>query len=200
MVEDIMNIDSLIEQKEQELNQKKYIQFSDKEIEELQDKNIVAIVKHFHGRALMKLPPSEIDFFEWLKKNDNAVWNDLWEDEPDMYQVSIDLLPQFSSKRNGFPICDLQDGMNYYFTVKHIKQEGLEQMQDIIKKLENKEKLKIDELVLYELHLAPFDIWHFSFRYKLPLDKVKQLISDMEYKGWIVHLPNSEDLLRYIEV
>jgi len=54
--------------------------------------------------------------------------------------------------------------------------------------------------MLYELHLAPFDIWHFSFRYNLPLDKVKQLISDMEYKGWIVHLSNSEDLLRYIEV
>ena len=64
----------------------------------------------------MKLPPSEISFFEWLKKNDNIVWNDLWNEDEDLYQVSIDLLPQFSDNRNGFPICDLQDGLNYYFT------------------------------------------------------------------------------------
>ena len=116
------------------------------------------------------------------------------------HKVSIDLLPQFSKTRNGFPICDLQDGLNYYFTVKHIKQEGLEQMESILQKIENKIKLKIDELILYELHIAPFDIWHFSYRYDLPLDKVKLLISEMEYKGWIVHLSDSEDLLRYIDV
>ena len=195
-----MNIDKLIEQKEKELTDNNFIQFSNEEIENMQDKNMVDIVRHFHGRTMMKLPQSEIDFFEWLKKNDNVVWNDLWQDEEDIYQVSIDLLPQFSSNRNGFPICDLEDGLNYYFTVKHIKQDGLAQMQSIIDKLEKKVKLKIDELILYELHLAPFDIWHFSFRYNLPLDKVKQLISDMEYKGWLVHLANSEDLLRYIEV
>ena len=195
-----MNIEDLIEEKEKELTKDKFIQFTDQEIDQMDDTNIIRLVTHFHGRALMKLPPSEIQFFEWLKKNDNVVWNDLWEEEDDFYKVSIDLLPQFSRERNGFPICDLDDGLNYYFTVKHIKQDGLAQMEDIIKKLENKIKLKIDELILYELHLAPFDIWHFSYRYNLPLLKVKELISDMEYKGWIVHLPNSEDLMRYIEV
>ena len=195
-----MDIENLIEQKEKELKENHFIQFSDQQIDQLKDKNVIQIVKHFHGRALMKLPPSEISFFEWLKKNDNIVWNDLWNEDEDLYQVSIDLLPQFSANRHGFPICDLQDDLNYYFTVKHIKQDGLAQMEGIIKKLETKIKLKIDELILYELHLAPFDIWHFSFRYNLPLDKVKQLISDMEYKSWIVRVPNSDDLLRYIEV
>ena len=194
-----MDIKTLIQQKEKELSENNYIQFTDREMEQLQEKNLAEIARHFHGRALMMLPPAEIEFFEWLKKNDNAVWNDLWQDEQDIYQVSIDLLPQFSSSRNGFPICDLQDGMNYYFTVKHIKQDGLAQMQGIINKLENRDKLKIDELILYELHLAPFDIWHFSFRYNLPVAKVKNLILDMESRGWIVHLANSEDLLRYID-
>ena len=195
-----MNIDSFIVEKEDELRENNFIEFSDKDISELEDPHFGKVVSHFHGRALMKLPPAEIEFFEWLKHSDNKIWNDLWADEEDVYKVSIDLLPQFSKTRNGFPICDLQDGLNYYFTVKHIKQEGLEQMESILQKIENKIKLKIDELILYELHIAPFDIWHFSYRYDLPLDKVKLLISEMEYKGWIVHLSDSEDLLRYIDV
>jgi len=130
-----MDINELINQKEEELKENNFIQFSDQEIDRLKDKNIVQIVKHFHGRALMKLPPSEIHFFEWLKKNDNVVWNDLWNDDENLYKVSIDLLAQFSLNRNGFPICDLGEGLNYYFTVKHIKQDGLAQMEEILKKL-----------------------------------------------------------------
>lgn len=195
-----MNIDSFIEQKENELRENNFIEFSDEDISELEGHHYRKVVSHFHGRALMKLPQTEIEFFEWLKHNDNKVWNDLWANESDVYKVSIDLLPQFSKTRNGFPICDLQDEPNYYFTVKHIKQEGLEQMESILQKIENKIKLKIDELILYELHIAPFDIWHFSYRYDLPLENVKLLISEMEYKGWIVHLSDSEDLLRYIDI
>ncbi len=194
-----MNLQELIKQKEIEHSKKNYIHFSDEEIAQLNSKMVRKIVDHFHGRVLMKLPPSELKFFEWLKKNDNAVWNDIWGDNDNLYLLSIDLLGQFLKEKNGFPICDLEVP-NFYFTVKHIKPKGLEQMEQIIQKSEQNKQLDIDELILFELHLAPFDIWHFVYRYDLPLNEVKELISDMEYKGWIVHLPNSEDLLRYIDV
>lgn len=195
-----MNIDALIETKKEQLNTTKYLQFSDKELEKLQIDDTNHIVDLFHGTTLMKLPPSEIKFFDWLKINDNAVWLDLWGDHENEYQVSIDLLPQFLKEKNGFPICDLKDAPNYYFTVRHIKPEGMAQMEQIISKTEAQKQLDIDELILFELHIAPFDIWHFAYRYNLPLSDVKELISEMVYKGWIVHLPDSDDLLRYIDV
>ena len=195
-----MTLNELIIEKEKQLAKENYIQFSEKEISNLKDQGIKKVVSHFHGHAMLKLPPAEIKFFEWLKKNDNAVWNDVWGDDDNVYLVSIDFLMQFREGKNGFPICDLQDIPNYYFTVKHIKPEGLKQMEAIMNSLEKKEKINIDELFLYELHLAATDIWHFCFSYSLPLNKVKKIISDMEYKGWIVHLPKSEDLMRYIEI
>ena len=194
-----MNIQELIIQKEKDFSKNKSIQFSDEEIEALDIKKVNKVVEHFHGRVLMKLPPAEIKFFEWLKKNDNRVWNDIWGDNENLYLVSIDLLAQFLKEKNGFPICDLEE-TNFYFTVKHIKPNGLKQMERIIKKTEQNKQLDIDELILFELHLAPFDIWHFVHRYNLPLHEIKEMISDMEYKGWIVHVPKGEDLLRYIEV
>ncbi|NOG43723.1 MAG: hypothetical protein HND50_00720 [Calditrichaeota bacterium] len=194
-----MNIEKLIKQKEEDHLKNNFIQFSDEEIARIDLKTANKLVEHFHGRVLMKLPPAELLFFEWLKKNDNRVWNDIWGDNDNLYLVSIDLLAQFLKEKNGFPICDLEES-NYYFSVKHIKPKGLQEMERILKKTEQNEQLDIDELILFELHLSAFDIWHFVYRYDLPLEEVKQLISDMEYKGWIVHLPNSEDLLRYVEV
>ncbi len=195
-----VNINELISGKEKQLQKDKFIQFTDFEISEFEDVDITKIISHFHGHTMLKLPPSEIKFFEWLKKNDNDVWNDIWDMDDSIYEVSVDFLSQFIEGKNGFPICDLQDVPNYYFTVKHIKPKGLQHMEDIIQRLENKEKINIEELLLYELHLAPTDIWHFCYNYNLPLDKAKKAISDMEYKGWIVHLSKSQDLMRYIEI
>lgn len=195
-----MSIKEIIINKEKQLFADDYIRFTDKEIEQLGLAGSMRIVEHFHGHALMKLPPSEIRFFDWLKKHDNSVWQDLWGDEENLYQVSIDLLPQFLKEKNGFPICDLQDMPNYYFTRGHIKPEGMSQMENIIHKTENNQKLDIDELILFELHIASFDIWHFAYRYNLPLADLKELISEMVYKGWIVHLTDSKDLIRYIDV
>jgi hypothetical protein len=195
-----MDINQLIIKKEQEFKENKFIQFSDKVIEQFRINEIEKIIAHFKGHTLMKLPPSEIEFFNWLKNNDNAVWIDIWGEEDNLYLVSVDFLKQFLKEKNGFPICDLENKANYYFTVKHIKPDGLAQMEKIILKTERNEKLDIDELLLFELHIAPIDIWHFCYRYKLPLADIKNLVSDMVFKNWIVHLPESEDLLKYIDI
>jgi len=194
-----MDIKKLIEEKQNQFKQERFIQFTSYELDKMDDNQALKIINHFHGHTLLKFPQTEIDFFEWLKLNDNPVWNDLWQGEEDLYKVSIDLLPHFIALRNGFPICDL-DITNYYFTVKHIKPKGISEMERILDKTENNVKLKIDELLLFDLHLAATDLWHFAYKYKLPLIRLKKLISEMDYKGWIVHLSESSDLMRYVEV
>lgn len=193
-----MKIDSLINQKEKDLQLNGFIQFTDEEIDNLKKQEVERIIACFHGRALMQFPPAEIAFFEWLKLNDNPVWNDIWEGDENLYKVSVDFLGYFLKEKNGFPICDLAIP-NYYFTVKHIKPQGMAHMQAIVDKTERGEQLNLDELLLFELHIAAIDIWHFAYRYKLKLADVKELISEMDYKGWIVHLTDRDDLLKYVE-
>ena len=196
-----MNLRQLIIEKEHELLEKQYVTFSDEEIQELPLDHIYKIVDHFHGHALMKLPPSEIKFFEWLTYKDKAIWDDIWGAEHENeYLVSIDLLKQFVSEKNGFPICDLENEVNYYFTSRHIKIKGIEELENIIQKTKNNEKLKVSEFFLLELQIAPTDIWHFAFRYNLSIPKVKEMIETLVYKGFVVHLSKREDLITYIDI
>ena len=195
-----MNIRELILEKEHQLLKQKYVTFSDEEIGNLRLDHIQKIIEHFHGHALMKLPESEINFFEWLKEKDRSVWDDIWEGEDNRYLVSIDLLRQFVDEKNGFPICDLENEANYYFTSRHIKTKGMEELENIIEKTKRNEKLKVFEFFLLELQIAPTDIWHFAFRYKLSVPKVKEMIESLVYKGFLVHLPKREDLVIYIDI
>lgn len=194
-----MQIKNLIKNKQKQLETLSYIEFSDAEIKELSQSDKKKIISAFHGQALLKIPDSEVAFFEWVKKEDFTVWNDLWGDFPEReYQVSMDFLEYFGGAQNGFPICDLEEAENYFFTLEHIKPEGRNAMPAIVEKNDARKQLDIDELLLFELHLAPIDIWHFAYRYKLPLNTAKQMISDMVYKSWIVHLTERDDLLKYI--
>ncbi len=195
-----MNIENLVRQKEEMRDNQGYIQFSPDELNALSLTQVEKLVEHWHGHTMMRLPEEEIAFFEWLKKEDPDVWDDLWGDGEDSYMVSIDLLPQFLKEKNNFPICDLRETDNYYFTHEHIKNKGREEMPAIIEKTDKQTPLNLDELLLFELHIAPIDIWHFSYRYEAPLKTVKAMIDDMVYKGWIVHLTDREDLVRYIDV
>lgn len=195
-----MNMDKLISGKRKQLKEKNYIEFSDEEINSLRPDEVQYFVDRYHGFALMKIPPSEVDFFEWLRIKDEPVWNDIWEGEPDVYKVSTDLLPVFLEGQNGFPICDLVDEPNYWFSERHIKPKGQEELEDILLKYQNEEKLSVAELFLLELLNAPMDIWHFCYRYRLSVDAMKQTIGNMVSKGWLVHLTDREDLVKYIEI
>jgi predicted transcriptional regulator len=148
----------------------------------------------------MRMPPSEVDFFEWLKHQDEPVWNDIWAGEPDLYLVSTDLLPVFQEGRNGFPICDLVDQPNYWFSERHIKPRGREELELIALKYENQERLDIAELFLIELINGPIDIWHFCYRYNIAVQVMKRVIATMVAKGWLVHLTDRDDLVKYIEI
>ncbi|RLD15898.1 hypothetical protein DRI50_03185 [candidate division KSB1 bacterium] len=197
-----MDVEALIKHKEDEKKQKKYIQFSERELEKLRPDEVEKIIDHFHGSTLVRLPESEVKFFEWLKETDRAVWNDLWEEdeEDESYLVSVDFLREFIRETPSFPICDLIDEPNYWFTFRHIKPEGLEYLQEEIRlKVEMDEDLTLEELFLLEISVSSTDIWHFSHRHQVPVERMKQAIADMVYKGWIVHLTDRDDLVKYLD-
>ncbi len=197
-----MDLKALIKSKDEQKKKKQYIQFSERELEKLRPDEAEKIVEHFRGNTLIRLPESEIKFFEWLKEADEAVWNDLWQDdqEDESYLVSVDFLMDFIRETPSFPICDLIDEPNYWFTFQHIKPEGLEYLQEEIRlKVETDQDLSLEELFLLEISVSPTDIWHFSHRHQVPVERMKQAIADMVYKGWIVHLTDRDDLVKYLE-
>jgi len=195
-----MNMEKLIAEKREQLKNNNYIEFTDQEIQSMRPDEAAFFVERYHGFGLMKLPASEIKFFEWLRENDEQVWNDIWKGEPDLYLVSTDLLPVFLKTSNGFPVCDLIEVDNYWFCERHIKPKGRQELESISAKFQNKEKLDVSELFIIELLNAPIDIWHFCYRYKLAVTAMKNKIDDMVSNGWLVHLSNREDLVKYIEI
>ncbi len=195
-----MNFQKLIEDSRKQLDDQNFIEFSDEHLTALRFDQVQAIIDQFHGRALMKIPASEIDFFSWLKKNDRDVWNDIWQDEDDIYLVSIDLLSRFVEGGLGFPICDLIDQPNYWFNARLIKPKGMEELENIFTKLETGQKITLSEALLLEISTRPVDIWHFCYNHNLGVERVKQVVDDLVYQGFLVHLTDRDDLIKYIDI
>ena len=193
-------INKILIEKEKQLHTKNYIQFSEIELSHLKREDIKTIEEHFHGHALMLLPESEIEFFEWLKKADREVWDDLWSDDETPYLVSSDFLHHFIEDGKGFPICDLVNVVNFWFCDKHIKPNGKMKFETINNKLNNEEKLTVVEAMILEIATGSTDLWHICFKYKFPVSKAKLIISEMQKDNIIVHLENREDLVKYLDV
>ena len=195
-----MNIDKFVKEKTKSLTKNRILSFTKDELEQLRMDETDYFVKAMERNILFKLPDNEIAFFDWLEKNDPLIWDDIWDGEENVYHVSLDLLPQFIDNKNGFPICDLIEQSNFWFIVEHIKPKGMEQLKTILEKFNKGQQLENTELFLLEISQAPMDIWHFSYKYELSIKTVKAMVEKMVYDGWIVHLPDREDLIKYIEI
>jgi hypothetical protein len=193
-------IAEIISQKEAQLQEQGFLEFSQEELSNFDQEIVKHIKEHFRGYAMMMLPESELEFFEWLKREDRAVWDDLWKDEENPYNVSIDFLHHFLEDGNGFPICDLIEEENYWFTAKHIKPKGLEQFDTINEKIDNNQRFTFEEALLFEIIQHSIDIWHFCYRYKMPIHIAKQKITKMKSDELLVHLTKREDLVKYLDV
>lgn len=191
-------LEELLKQKQAQLAKNGWIDFTESELKNLTTAQAVWISTEFHGHCLMKLPENEIRFFEWLKKNDPAVWKDLWE-EDDQYLVSIDFLSSMTADGNGFPICDLESNDNFWFSERHLKPKGRQIFQVIEQKLKNNQKLSVEETLLFEIASGAIDIWHFCYRYQVPVSLVKQKVEILKLEDVLVHLTNREDLVKYID-
>jgi hypothetical protein len=193
-------IKELISSKENQLLSEGYMQFEQAEIQAMTKKDAKAIETHFHGRAMMALPEEEIEFFKWLRENDPSVWDDLWGNEEEPYRVSLDFLHHFIQNGNGFPICDLINVDNYWFHSRHIKPKAMEKMDLIQQKLDDGGSLSFEEGLLVEIARGSIDLWHFCYRYKLPISVAKKKIEIMHREDLLVHLKDREDLVKYLDV
>jgi hypothetical protein len=193
-------INRLIQEKEKQLESQDFIEFSSEDLSILDINAAKEIENHFHGHTMMALPEWEVDFFRWLKEKDFSVWNDLWENDEEPYRVSTDFLHHFIKNGNGFPICDLIDEDNYWFCGRHIKPKGLENMEETGKKIKQNKSLSFEEALLIELLRGSIDLWHFCYRYKVPLSMGKERIDQMHQNDILVHLTDREDLVKYLDV
>jgi hypothetical protein len=193
-------LEELIKKKEEQLLTADYIEFSEEELNSLCKADARKIESYFHGHTLMKLPEFERKFFEWVRKIDLPVWEDLWDEEDDPYFVSIDFLHHFVDHGNGFPICDLVDVENYWFTERHIKPKGIAKFELIDQKIQEKRPLTVIEALLCEIIKSSIDIWHFCYRYNIPLSNAKKEVLIMHKDDLLVHLTNRDDLVKYLDI
>jgi hypothetical protein len=168
----------------------------------LMDEHTAAMVaERFAPRLLIQLPNWEIQFFEWLKENDNPVWVDLWGDNTELpYAVGVSFLPLLIDiNGRGFPICDLESNDNYYFTLDHaVDEESKVMLESSRDRLLAKKSLSIAQLLTVEISLAPIDIWHFAYKYQKTIDEAKAAVLSLVEDKVLVHLKDAEHLDGFI--
>lgn len=168
------------------------------------DEDAQALVEKYGAHTMMKLPPSDIEFFEWLKATDPAVWRDLWETEADAedldYTVGLALLPELRRKDRGFPICDLLEEPNFHFTSKHFRDEdGANYLKAVQQRFENKEQLSPAHIFALEIQRYPIDIWRFAYLYDLEIEEVKGIVYELVEGGVLEYTPTKDELSQYLE-
>ncbi|MEJ5287244.1 MAG: hypothetical protein CH6_3603 [Candidatus Kapaibacterium sp.] len=159
------------------------------------------LVRRFSRDTLLYLPEREIHFFEWLKEKDYDVWEDLWggvKEEP--YVVSISFLPLLIRRFGGFPICDLMNNVNYYFTEEMINPKTSHLLLETLREkyLQN-EKLTIAQALLLEMSVAPIDIWHFAYYHQIPISEAKKAVEELVEDNLIVHYKTAEELANFVQ-
>ena len=194
-------LEKLIEKSRKSPNR---IHFDEGDFHKLSVENAEYIHLATNKSHLFKLPEFEINFFEWLREVDAPVWDDLWKSDnisEEPYFVSTLLLSFIiENKDRGFPICDLLTTDNYFFTQDHMVDEESKVFMDVSKsKLENRERMTTTELLALEISLAPIDIWHFAYKFKLSLNQCKNAVHELVKDNALIHLKEAEHLAPFIK-
>lgn len=184
----------------QDMNQK-YLTIPEEIYQSIDNKTAIQIVEQFYGKLLIKFPAREIKFFEWLKIEAPAIWNDLWANaEDDLYFVSITFLPVLVDKAIGFPICDLLENDNFFFTPEHIEGAEAKMIVDsIMKRFMNRDTLTLAQSLLLNISAMPTDIWHFAYNNNVTLDDVKEAVRELVDENLLIHLTDAEHLAGFIK-
>jgi hypothetical protein len=174
------------------------LDLTDEEIDALSDAEIELLQVEFGAHVLMKLPPRERAFMDWLKTEDSSVHEDLWDDDEELL-VSLSFLPSLKAGGPGFLICELAFHENYFFTGRHVKPTALDAMPAILARAEQGKELSVGEVLMVEILRSPIDIWHFCYRYGVPITRGREAVRELAAHDWLVHLTRSEDLVPYLE-
>ncbi len=184
-----------------ESEEKDYLVFPESALQEITLEQAELIVQSIGHSTLMMLPEREIKFFKWLKQYDKPVWDDLWggvDVEP--YLVGISFLPLLVEKGGYFPICDLMDEDNYYFSAAHIiDKESKLFLESVRKRYIDKKPLTLPQKLILEISVAPLDIWHFAYRNRILPNEAKKAAHDLIDENILVHLTETEHLSTFID-
>lgn len=162
--------------------------------------NSKLIVDNYGKHKFMRLPKKEIKFFEWLKTNDRKVWDDLWKADEEAYIVSINFLPMLLDNARGFPICDLVENDNYYFTEQHaVDQEAKLLIESVQHLYHDHKQLTVEQTFILEVSLYPIDVWRFAYRYGLSVERAKKAVDTLVEERILVHLKDAEHLANFID-
>lgn len=198
-----MTNDELIEYCRNSIETRNYILFEEQVFAEITAEQARLLAKRYSSDTLMMLPKYEIDFFEWLRSEDEAIWLDLWDDElVEPYLVGMYFLPRLVERDGrGFPICDLLDNDNYFFTAAQMQdEEGKAFVESARNRFENNEPLTVAQLLALEISASPIDIWHFAYKHSIPLGQAKAAVSQLVDDHALVHITDAEHLARFINV
>lgn len=178
------------------------VEFPEEVLRSLSDEQARLLAREFGSDTMVRLPASDVRFFEWLRREDAGVWNDLWKDEvePVPYVVGMALLPDVLRSNRGFPICDLVELPNFYFTHKHVRgEEARPYLEAVRLRLENGEELGVPELLLLEISQEPIDIWRFAYLYRIPVGLAKQAVQQLVEDEMLVYTPTRDELSDYLD-
>lgn len=200
-----MNIEEIILSIELQISQSDkntIIEFNEETRSFLNQEIAIQLIRTFGSSLLIKLPPKEIAFFEWLKTEHVDIWVDLWgsEDSEMKYIVSLSFLPLLLDPVRGFPICDLISNINYYFTPAHLIGNDITFFVEAVKeRFLQKEKLTVAQLLALEISMAPIDIWRFSYHHGLDIIAVKKAVEQLKEDSMLMHCVSHEELAEYVE-
>lgn len=183
-------------------NPKELIVIPEEYYQEMTEDQAAYVVDYFNKSALIKLPDYEIKFFEWLKIYDPTVWHDLWDGElNDPYIVSISFLPfLIHSVKRGFPICDLLNCDNYYFSLAHMSdEESKVYMETSRSRYMNNQSITLPQLLALQISAEPIDIWHFAYKNGITIDEAKSAAHDLIEDNALVHFKEAEYLAKFID-
>ncbi|MCX7737785.1 MAG: hypothetical protein N2319_13875 [Candidatus Kapabacteria bacterium] len=196
-----LTLNSLIEIIDGQSAENHFIELSDEVFQALNIEMAEALAKRYGASHLIKLPLREIKFFEWLYENDIEIWKDLWgntDEEP--YIVGMSFLPVLLDKMRGYPICDLMNNENYYFTSSHIVDKESDILLESAKtRFMNNEELTIAQLLILQISVSPTDIWHFAYNFNIDLNEAKKAVDDLVQDNALVHLKDAEHLAPFID-
>jgi hypothetical protein len=171
------------------------------------------VAEQFGASVFMRLPASEVAFFEWLRAADPAVWQDLWgeassgesSDESgqslEPYVVGIGLLPDILHDGRGYPICDLVNEPNFYFSVKSFDAEEIKPYIDaVIARNEAGSELTLEQVFAMEVRRAGIDVWRFAYDYKLPVEACKKAALKLIQDGLMMRGLSRDDISETLEM
>ncbi len=199
-----MNIIELLKYCRNKSEKNGYVEFDAGILEGISERQAELLAESLGHDLLMKLPDAEIAFFEWLRVEDEIVWNDLWKNDSlgnEPYIVSFRFLATLlKSPDRGFPICDLLTTDNYYFSNKHMVDKESDIFLDSVKRIfQDKKDLSLGQLLALEISAEPLDIWHFAYKYNVEIERAKDAVARLVEDNVLVHLKDAEYLAGFIE-